>query len=73
MCFKYTVMTAGSLALTHGLKVKMAGIGRPRKSSVWNYFEKDGEKCVCQVNFTRRGNEEKCGKQLVWEDALHQI
>ena len=40
--------------------------GRPRKSSVWNYFkyEKEKDKCVCQVKITKDEKEVICGKEL---------
>ena len=40
--------------------------GRPRKSSVWNYFkyEKEKDKCVCQVKIIKDEKEEICGKEL---------
>ena len=40
--------------------------GRPRRSSVWNYFkyEKERDKCVCQVKITKDEKEVTCGKEL---------
>ena len=45
----------------------MAAVGRPRKSPVWSYFkyEKDADKCVCQVSIEKEGAEPViCGKEL---------
>ena len=38
----------------------------PRKSSVWNYFkyEREKDKCVCQVKTTKDEKEVTCGKEL---------
>ena len=40
--------------------------GRPRSSSVWNYFkyEKEKDKSVCQVKITKDEKEVICGKEL---------
>ena len=40
--------------------------GRPRRSSVWNYFkyEKERDKSVCQVKITKDEKEVTCGKEL---------
>ena len=40
--------------------------GRPRKSSVWNYFkyEKEKDKSVCQVCVQKEGKKDICGKTL---------
>ena len=40
--------------------------GRPRKSSVWNYFEyeKERNKSVCQVSIEKEGKKDRCGKEL---------
>ena len=40
--------------------------GRPRRSSVWNYFkyEKERDKSVCQVKITKDEKQVTCGKEL---------